>query len=143
MPIALNLASRLAEDRADESVISPRSRREIIRWWESRRFAYNFLVGIVGIGSWISVVVFGSMAVKPGVDFEEPLGLIAGPFFWAFMANLCYTSGWMLDTTLYKGVPSRKLFKAGLIFSLLLTALPGLWAFTAWIIALITGQKMD
>ncbi|HKT23742.1 MAG TPA: hypothetical protein VJR04_04025 [Terriglobales bacterium] len=84
------------------------------------------------------------MAVKPGVDFEEPLGLLIGPFFWAFMANVCYTSGWVLDTTVYEGCPpSRKLFTAGLIFSLAFTALPGLWAFTAWIMTLITGQKMD
>ena len=143
MPIGSDLITRLAEDRADESEINPWNRREIIGWWESRRFAYNVLVGLVGMGSWISVVVFGSMAVKPGVDFEEPLGLIIVPFFWAFMANLCYTSGWVLDTTLYNRAPSRKLFKAGLIFSLLLTALPGLWAFTVWIVTLVAGQKMD
>ena len=83
------------------------------------------------------------MAVKPGVDFEEPLMMIIGPFFWAFMANVCYTGGWLLDVTGYIGAPRRKLFKAGLLFSIFLTALPGLWAVVAWLTTVVTGQKMD
>ena len=140
---ASNLFWRIAEDRDDEREISAWNRRQIILWWESRRFAYNALVGIAGVGTWISVVVFGSLAVKPGVDFEEPFALIFGPFFWAFWANACYSFGWVVDIALYKRAPSRKLFTAGLVFSVIITALPGLWALTAWILTLITGQKMD
>ena len=119
------------------------TRGEIVRWWEWRRFAYNVLVGVVGVGTWFSVLIFGSMAVKPGVDFEEPMGMILGPFVWAFMANACYTSGWLLDVIAYTGKPRCRLFKIGLLFSLVLTALPGLWALIAWLITLVTGQKMD
>jgi len=131
------------QDRPDEQQTHRFARREIISWWESRRFTYNFLVGIVGIATWLSVLIFGSMAVKPGVDFEEPLMMIIGPFFWAFMANVCYTGGWLLDVTGYIGAPRRKLFKAGLLFSIFLTALPGLWAVVAWLTTVVTGQKMD
>jgi hypothetical protein len=83
------------------------------------------------------------MAVKPGVAFEEPLGMIFGPFLWAFLANVCYTSGWLLDIIAYTGKPCYSLFKIGLVFSLVLTALPGVWALAAWLITVVTGQKMD
>jgi hypothetical protein len=119
------------------------TRGEIVRWWEWRRFAYNVLVGIVGVGTWFSVLIFGSMAVKPGVDFEEPLGMIFGPFLWAFLANVCYTSGWLLDVIAYTGKPRYWLFKIGLVFTLVLTALPGVWALAAWLITVVTGHKMD
>jgi hypothetical protein len=119
------------------------TRWEIVRWWEWHRFAFNVLVGIVGVATWFSVLIFGSMAVKPGVDFEEPMGMIFGPFLWAFLANFCYTSGWLLDVIAYIGKPRYLLFKTGVVFSLVLTALPGLWALVAWLITIVTGQKMD
>src|SRR5438270_8760492 len=134
-----NVLDRLAQDRPEEQRSIPFGRIDIICWWERRRFAYNILVGIVGVASWFSVLIFGSLAVKPGVDFEEPIGMVLGPFLWAFVANVCYTSGWMLDTTAYKGEPRRKLFKIGLTFCLTLTALPGLRAVLAWNITLATG----
>jgi hypothetical protein len=35
------------------------------------------------------------------------------------------------------------LYKVGLIFSMILTALPGIWAFIAWCITLYAGRKLD
>jgi hypothetical protein len=137
LPAALR---RLGKDRPSEQH-SGFTRPEIVFWWESRRFAYNLVAGIIGIASWFSVLIFGSLAVKPGVDFEEPLGMIFGPFLWAFLANVCYTSGWLLDIVAYRGEPRRKLFQTGLLFSILLTALPGSWAVLAWLITLATGNK--
>ena len=73
-----------------------------------------------------SVLCVGSLAVKPGVDFEEPIMMIIGPVIYAIYANLCFTHGWIVDTSLYRGRPRNRLWKAGLIFSLVLTALPGI-----------------
>jgi hypothetical protein len=90
----------------------------------------------------VLVLVAGSAAVKPGDDFEEPLVMICGPILYAIFANLAYTAGPIVDTMLFRGSPRRKLFKAGYVFSLVLTAMPGVWAVTAWIITLVTGQKL-
>ena len=76
-----DVLKRLTNDLPDKIL----TRGEIVRWWEWRRFAFNVLVGIVGVATWFSVLIFGSMAVKLGVDFEEPLGMILGPFLWAFL----------------------------------------------------------
>jgi hypothetical protein len=76
------------------------TRREIIAWWESRRLRYNLYLGTIGIITWFLVLVAGSAAVKPGVDFEEPIAMILGPFIYAFFANVCYTLGWIVDTSL-------------------------------------------
>jgi hypothetical protein len=88
------------------------------------------------------VLVAGSAAVKPGEDFEEPLMMIFGPFLYAAFANMAYTSGPILDTICFRGTPRRGLFKAGYIFALVLTALPGVWAVVAWLITVVTGQKL-
>ena len=65
---------------------------------------YNVLVGSVGIVTWLLVLCVGSLAVKPGVDFEEPIMMIIGPIIYGACANLCFTLGWIVDTSLYRGV---------------------------------------
>jgi hypothetical protein len=122
---------------------APCSRSDLIRWWEARRLRYNMMVGAVGIATWFLVLCVGSLAVKPGVDFEEPIMMIIGPIIYGMLANLCYSFGWIVDTGFYRGCPRTKLYKAGLIFSLVLTALPGIWAIIAWCITLYTGKKLD
>ena len=123
--------------------ISSSSRKEIIAWWEARRFRFNIYVGIVGVVTWLLVTIAGSATVKPGVDFEEPIMMLIGPFIYGVFANICYTAGWIVDTRWYCGTPRTRLYKAGIIFSVVLTALPGVWAVVAWIMTVVTGQKLD
>jgi hypothetical protein len=119
------------------------TKQDIWRWWSARRIRYNLLVGIVGFVTWWLVLVAGSATVKPGVDFEEPLAMILGPFVFGLMANVCYTAGPVVDYLFFEGKPKKKLFALGLFFSIGITALPGLWAVLAWIITLHTGRKLD
>ena len=79
----------------------------VVRWWESRRLRFNLYVGAVGLVTWFLVMIAGSAAVKPGVDFEEPIAMIFGPFVYAFMANLCYTLGWIMDIFEFRGAARR------------------------------------
>jgi hypothetical protein len=118
-------------------------RREVLRWWFDRLVFFNVAVGITGFLTWWSVMIAGSAAVKPGVDFEEPLAMIFGPFVYAGLANICYCLGPLFDFAFFAGRPRIPLFKIGLGFSVLLTALPGVWAVIAWLITVHTGQKMD
>lgn len=97
----------------------------------------------MGVGTWLLVMFAGSAAVKPGVDFEEPIMMVIGPPFYAIFANLAYTAGPILDTIVYRGVPRRYLLKAGYVFSVVLTALPGVWALVAWLWTAATGTKLD
>lgn len=122
---------------------SGETREDIIRWWEERRLLYNIYVGSIGFLTWWLVMIAGSAAVKPGVDFEEPLAMIFGPVLYGIMANICYTFGWILDISAFHGSPRKGLFRAGFIFSLVLTALPGIWAVIAYLITVYTGQKLD
>lgn len=119
------------------------TRKAILFWWGSRLFDFNIAVGAVGITAWFLVMFAGSAAVKPGVDFEEPVAMIFGPLLYGIAANLCYCFGPLIDLTFFAGSPRVWIFKAGLIFSLILTAIPGLWALTAWLITVYTRQKMD
>jgi len=121
----------------------PLSRWEIVRWWEARRITYNLLVGIAWTVSLILTVFVGSMAVKPGDDFEEPMGWIFFSIAFAITANVCYTSGWIVDLVRYRGEPNRKLFRVGLIFSVVLAFLPALWAVCALLFTVYSGKKLD
>ena len=61
--------------------------------------------------AWFLVLIAGSAAVKPGVDFEEPLMMIFGPVLYVILANIAYTAGPIFDTVVYRGSPRKKLFK--------------------------------
>ncbi|HTQ95844.1 MAG TPA: hypothetical protein VMH89_03510 [Candidatus Acidoferrum sp.] len=110
----------------------------------TNQVSVDAVIAEVGSGAvtWLLVSVVGSFAVKPGVDFEEPAAMLIGPFIYAFLANICYTFGWIVDTISYHGVPRTRLYKAGIIFSLILTILPGIWAVVAWLMTVITGHKL-
>jgi hypothetical protein len=69
--------------------------------------------------------------------------MFVGPGVYAGLANVCYTFGSVADTLFYRGVPRTRLYKAGIIFSVILTALPGIWAVVAWLTIAITGHKLD
>lgn len=122
---------------------SGETRSDVIRWWEERRLSFNAYVGVIGIISWLLVLVAGGAAVEPGVDFEEPIAMFVGPVFFAIAANVCYTFGWIVDVVAFSGSPRKGLFRAGLIFSLILTAMPGLWAVFAFLMTVYTGRKLD
>lgn len=69
--------------------------------------------------------------------------MIIGPIIYGLFANLCFSLGWVVDSVFYRGSPRSFLYKAGLIFSLILTALPGIWVIVAWCITVYTGKKLD
>ena len=119
------------------------TRTDIVRWWEARRLHFNVYVGVVGIITWFLVLIAGSAAVRPGDDFEEPLAMLFGPIIYAFIVNACYTLGWIVDSVSSQSRPRVGLYKAGVIFSVVLSALPGVWAVIAWLMTFITGHKLD
>lgn len=119
------------------------TRADVVRWWEARRLAFNLYLAAVGVASWLLVMIAGSAAVKTGVDFVEPFVLVFGPFTYAVLANVCYTFGWLVDAVAYRGTPRIRLYKAGVVFSVLLTAVPGIGAVVAWLMTVITGCKLD
>ena len=91
----------------------------------------------------VSDGVAGGAAVRPGELFEEPIVIIFGPVLYALIANLCCTRDWIVDVPAYRGSPRKGLFKLRFILSLVLTALPGMWAVVAVLIILYTGPKLD
>ena len=117
-------------------------KQDIQNWWEARRITYNFWLFIVGVATWFSVLIAGGLAVKPGVDFEEPFAMFLGPPIYALFANLCYTLGPIINRLVSKKKPLPGLLAFGFLFSILLTAAPGVWAMYCWYRAVKTGVLM-
>jgi hypothetical protein len=109
------------------------SRKEIWRWWEQRRLRYNRDLLILGLVSILLAVTVGSASAPLGEDFVEPAMLLIGPVLYAILANIAYTAGPLCDTLFYRASPRKRFFKLGYIFSLILTALPGISALITWV----------
>ena len=68
-------------------------------WWERRRLQYNLMVIGTALASFLTAALccFLSNVLKPGEDFEEPLGIllfiVVGPIAW----NVCYTFGALIQ----------------------------------------------
>jgi hypothetical protein len=79
---------------------------------------------MVIVAMWVVAALFAPDAIEP------PILLLFGIVAYGFCANVCYTGGWILDL-LWKepdadAAARRRLgiFKAGLVFSCLVTTIP-------------------
>lgn len=110
----------------------------ILVWWESRRLAYNVIVGATGL------VTLGTMGlislIPPGIPrFFPPWQLILA---YGALANMCFTFGPLVEIAfqrLWKGrvLPvGPVLFRQGLSFSVGLTLLPIFIASATWVVRL-------
>lgn len=118
------------------------TKKDVWKWWAERRFRYNRDLFVVGFTAWWVVWIAGAEAVNPGVDFVEPFAMIFGPPIYGFCANVAYTAGPVVDTYFWRGRPRKYLLRAGYVFSVLLTSMPGVWAVVAWLWTRHTGVKL-
>jgi hypothetical protein len=82
----------------------------------------------------------GDLVVTPGEDFVEPLAVVFAVPVYALAMNVCYAIGWeteVLTGEIRSPAARSRAFRLGLFFSLLVTALPALWACVYWL-----GQKL-
>jgi len=110
---------------------NPSSFVKVLAWWELRRIAFNILVGAVGIVSFVvNLWLWTTYIQQPGED--DGFGPAVPAILFGILANIFYTSGWIVEG-LILAVRRRgsneigpRLFKLGLVFSLILASLPGL-----------------
>jgi len=111
------------------------SKWQIILWWETRRVLYNLVLLVIGLLSVAGMLLLVDMVARPGDDDFTPL---LGIILFAFMANFCYTLGWIIEVLSPELRASggrawaSRMFKRGLLFSALLTTAPLLWACLYW-----------
>jgi hypothetical protein len=110
-----------------------RSPLRVVHWWESRRLAYNGIVGGVGVatllyGQTLSWLVRGEFL---GVPWQAVAA-------YGVAANVCYTFGWVVEKVVERWLRrpvyglGPALFRHGLVFSAGLTLLPAaLWTVLA------------
>ena len=95
---------------------------------------------MTGIVAAAMFLLIGDAIVRPGEDFMEPLALLGMVLLYGFMANVCYTFGWVTELAWAKDDPAKsqdfrvRAFRAGLVFSIALTTLP-IWIATfIWVL---------
>jgi hypothetical protein len=113
---------------------------EIIRWWEFRRLVFNAILFAIGMVSVFAMEWLMSKVIPVGEDAVEPFAMALGIVAYGIMANLCYTSGWIVELGIRRrnetGARSiaKKLFIAGLWFSCLLTSAPFWFGLVFWLV---------
>ena len=104
-----------------------RSPLRVVAWWESRRPAYNVIVGVTGAGAIVYANLISLLVRGEWMPFPL-LGIVA----YGIAANLFYTLGWAVENVAERwlGRPvyglGPALFRHGLVFSIGLTMLPAL-----------------
>jgi hypothetical protein len=125
---------------------------DVIRWWESRRFFFNAVVGCTGV---ITCVLLIICAVTADSIVGEPIGLPDGPllgvfgiFFYGLLANLFYTGGWIGELLMRATTTAErstafglKAFRVGVNFSIFITLCPAVICWVAFAVALMKAQK--
>jgi len=113
-----------------------RSTAGIVRWWESRRLAYNLIVGATGALSLVAIRVITWLPPAPRSDFLDWRAIVV----FGVLANLFYLLGPAVEIGVEKLGRGRilptgpTLYRMGLTFSVGLTFLPTMivgldWAF--------------
>jgi hypothetical protein len=108
--------------------VSVRSTAEVIGWWEARRLPFNIAVGSTGL---LTVAAIQFILWLPPVSTMIPLvPALLVPLAYGFMANLCYTGGWIAELWLRRlfgremDPVGPALFRYGFVFSIGLTLFP-------------------
>jgi hypothetical protein len=108
----------------------------LLWWWESRRIRFNAAVAAAGV---VTTGVFALLThlhgMLHGMPIPWPLILVYG-----VMANLCYSSGWVVECLLQRWFGwdntydlGPALFRNGLAFSVGLTLFPMVIMWMAWL----------
>ncbi len=113
----------------------------IVRWWESRRLAYNLFVGGAGLLSLGAINLI--TLIPPGlprVGFPWQVVVVFG-----VMANVCFLLGPAIEIALQKLWGEKllpvgpALFRMGLTFSVGLALFPTLIVMIAWVFMVVSG----
>ena len=112
----------------------------IVRWWESRRLAYNVFVGGAGL---LSLGVMKVLELLPPGLPGDPSPPLLGVVAFGVMANVCYLLGPAIEIALQKLWGEKLLpvgpglFRMGLTFSVGLALFPALLISIFWVARLV------
>lgn len=121
-----------------------RSPLRVVQWWESRRLTYNAIVGGAGLFTlgWISAIVGGLFGER-----IELTPMLIGAVTYGIAANVCYTSGWVVENVVERWLKrpvyglGPALFRHGLVFSIGLTLIPSVIVTVLAIGGLLFGSR--
>jgi hypothetical protein len=115
-----------------------RSAAAIFIWWESRRLAYNAIMGVTGVFALGMMTVVAHL--PPGSTELPPIPLV---LLYAILANVCYGWGPLAECALEMIWPRKllptgpALFRMGLTFSLGLNFLAILIMAWDWVVRVL------
>jgi hypothetical protein len=111
----------------------------VFKWWELRRVPYNAALVFIGVAAIAGMEWLMGQVIPLGEDAVEPMALMLGILLYGFAANVCYTLGWIIELHGRRRDPTlareraRWMFRAGMLFSALLTTTPFWFGCAFWL----------
>jgi|SRR5579859_1555497 len=113
----------------------------LLKWWESRRPAFNAIVGGTGLLTLGVVRLISALPPNPwGVKLWQELPIVVA---YGILANVCFSGGfvteWLMRKLLGQGAPrpGPALLRMGLTFSVGLTLFPAGIAVIDWVLRIV------
>ena len=119
--------------------IKPPNALQVLGWWELRRIAFNFILFVVLIATWIGFTAVASPHLAPGEDAIEPMALFFFVPRYFLITNVCYTVGWIVELVgrRFDAEIARRrarwMFIWGTVFSCGITSLPFWYISAFWL----------
>ncbi len=118
-----------------------RSPLSLLGWWESRRPAFNAIIGGAGLVTLGAVRLVTSLPPDPwGITLLQELPIIIA---YAVLANVCYSGGFFTELFMRKFLgegaprPGPALLRMGLTFSVGLTLFPVAIVGIDWVLRIV------
>jgi hypothetical protein len=102
-------------------------------------------MGVVSIALCLVMAMLSEHYLGESIGIPDPpLFAILAVIFYAVIANVCYTGGWLAEIIVEKVWPGKRMsfgtisFTLGLVFSMLLTLFPGVLVFGIGVVRLLS-----
>jgi hypothetical protein len=90
----------------------PENTKQIIKWWEAKRWYYNLIMAVTGL----LCVIIVLLVTKADLSHKEMYSGMFFIIFYGVSANVLYSSGWVIEILVRKNLKDTGIKKIGPLF---------------------------
>jgi hypothetical protein len=92
--------------------VEPENSKQIIRWWEAKRWYYNLIMFVTGM----LCVIVALLITGKGLNLKDMRSLMLFIIFYGVAANVLYSAGWVIEILARKNLKDTGIKKIGPLF---------------------------
>ncbi|MFA5033263.1 MAG: hypothetical protein WC614_09600 [bacterium] len=111
----------------------PENSKQIIRWWETKRWHYNLIMFVTGM---LCVIIL-LLATKTDLSHKNMYSAMMFIIFYGVSANVLYSGGWVIEILVRKNLKDTGIKKIGPLFFITGTTISVLLTLAFLILAIV------